>query len=79
MDYLAETDRIPEAFSLLLSMKMAGIIPTAHTYLLKCLFYFLFLSSINFLIEQRYAALLNACMKYEDTDDAMVAFDLMRY
>lgn len=40
MDYLAETDRIPEAFSLLLSMKMAGIIPTAHTYLLKCLLYF---------------------------------------
>ena len=32
----------------------------------------------NFMIWS-YQALLNACMRYEDTSDAMVAFDLMRY
>ena len=32
MDYFAETDRLPEAFTLVLSMKSAGITPSDHTY-----------------------------------------------
>jgi len=56
LNYYTETDKLVEAFRLLLTMKTVGVMPNQHTY----------------------RSIINAALRYEDIDVALLAFENMR-
>ncbi|KAF2071002.1 hypothetical protein CYY_007678 [Polysphondylium violaceum] len=56
LNYYTETDKLVEAFRLLLTMKTVGVMPNQHTY----------------------RSIINAALRYEDIDVALIAFENMR-
>ncbi|GAM28878.1 hypothetical protein SAMD00019534_120540 [Acytostelium subglobosum LB1] len=56
LNYYTETDRLPQAFRLFLTMRILDVKPNQHTY----------------------RSLINASMRYEDIELALLAFENMR-
>ncbi len=77
VDYFTATDRLPHAFVLLICMKVSGILPNEHTYLTSRVFLLSPIFSLVFDLH-RYRSIINGCLRYEDVDEAMIAFDMMR-